>query len=374
MHCPAHDSIIEEGEHLQPKYQAIASALRAQIESGKFDETNMLPTEFALIDEYQVSRQTIRQALSLLEQEGYIEKRRGSGSHILHTPSSHPYPVVPQRTIAVVTTYISNYIFPTILREIETVLSQNNCMSLLFATQNQISIERKVLLNLLSTQVDGIIIEGTKTAFPNPNLDLIQALSDKGIPVVFINGCYSQLPNAISVLDDNVGGGKMLVEYLARKNHKKIAGIFKYDDIQGHGRYLGYADGLRSCGLTLNDDMVLWYSTDVTPVVLSDQIFLPALARWREAGCTAIVCYNDDIACQVLPFLFKAGLSVPDDISIVSFDNSQLCELATPPLTSLSHGQENVGRTAANKLLSLLSGTKVISELISWTLIERASG
>ena len=73
MHCPAHDSIIEEGEHLQPKYQAIASALRAQIESGKFDETNMLPTEFALIDEYQVSRQTIRQALSLLEQEGYIE-------------------------------------------------------------------------------------------------------------------------------------------------------------------------------------------------------------------------------------------------------------------------------------------------------------
>ena len=359
---------------MQPKYQSIASELKAQIQAGKYQDTNMLPTEFALIDEFQVSRQTIRQALAILEQDGYIEKRRGSGSHLLHTAPNQIESSPPHRTIAVVTTYISNYIFPSILREIENVLSQNNCMSLLFATQNQISIERKVLQNLLAAQIDGIIIEGTKTAFPNPNLDLIQKLTDKGIPLVFINGCYSQLPNAISVLDDNAAGGKMLVEYLTQKGHKKIAGIFKYDDIQGHGRYLGYADGLQSSGLMLDDSMVLWYSTDVTPMVLSDQVFLPALTRWRNAGCTAIVCYNDDIACQILPLLAKFGLSVPSDISVVSFDNSHLCELATPPLTSLSHGSENVGHTAAKKLLALLNGEKVSSELIPWTLIERTSG
>lgn len=70
---------------MPPKYQAIASELKAQIQAGKYQDTNMLPTEFSLIDEFQVSRQTIRQALAILEQDGYIEKRRGSGSHLLPT-------------------------------------------------------------------------------------------------------------------------------------------------------------------------------------------------------------------------------------------------------------------------------------------------
>ena len=257
---------------MQPKYQTIASELKAKIQTGKYKHADMLPTEYALVSEYGVSRQTIRQALSILEQDGYIEKRRGSGSHILRSYVPKPASLSPQRTIAVVTTYISNYIFPTILREIETTLSQNNCMSLLFATQNQVSAERKVLQNLLSAQIDGIIIEGTKTAFPNPNLDLIQELMNKNIPLVFINGCYSQLQNVVSVLDDNAGGGQMLVHYLAEKGHQKIAGIFKYDDMQGHGRYLGYANGLQTCGLTLNDDLVLWYSTDISHVLFSDDV------------------------------------------------------------------------------------------------------
>lgn len=360
---------------MQPKYQTIASGLKAHIQNGKYKNVNMLPTEYALMSEYKVSRQTIRQALAILEQDGYIEKRRGSGSHILRTYSLGPKPTSPQRTIAVVTTYISNYIFPAILREIETILSQNNCMSLLFATQNQVSVERKVLQNLLSAQIDGIIIEGTKTAFPNPNLDLLQKLQEeKKIPLVFINGCYSNLPDAISVLDDNAGGGQTLVQYLTEKGHHQIAGIFKYDDIQGHGRYLGYANGLQSCGLTLNDDLVLWYSTDYLHTLFSDDVILPVIERWKQENCSAIVCYNDDIACQLLPILAKCGLSVPQDISIVSFDNSHLCELASPPITSLSHGDANVGRAAAKKLLSLLNGGTATSELIPWTIVERTSG
>ena len=222
---------------MQPKYQAIASELKIPIQAGKYKNVNMLPTEYFLMDEYQVSRQTIRQALAILEKEGYIEKRRGSGSHIRR--SAAPETVPHRHTIAVVTTYISNYIFPSILREVENVLSQNNCMTLLFATQNQVSIERKVLQSLLEARIDGIITEGTKTAFPNPNLDLYRKLLEKKIPIVFINGSYPQLQDAVSVLDDNEGGGQMLVEYLAAKGHKKIGGIFKSDDIQGHGRYAG---------------------------------------------------------------------------------------------------------------------------------------
>lgn len=359
---------------MQPKYQIIASELKGYIQTGKYKNATMLPTEYVLMSEYQVSRQTIRQALAVLEKEGYIEKRRGSGSHILHSGFSEPSDPGHRRTIAIVTTYISNYIFPSILQEVEAVLSRNNCMTLLSATQNQVAVERKILQNLLSSQIDGFIIEGTKTALPNPNLDLIGKLLEKKTPVVFINGCYPQLPNVVSVLDDNESGGEMLVQYLVEKGHQRIAGIFKYDDMQGHGRYLGYANGLHHCGLALDDNLVLWYSTDLRNVVFSDEVILPIIKRWKQENCTAIVCYNDDIAIQLIPFLTKCGLSVPEDISIVSFDNSHLCDIGSPPLTSLSHGPEKVGSVAATKLLALMKGQSVSSERLPWDIVERISG
>ena len=357
---------------MQPKYQAIASELKIHIQAGKYKNVNMLPTEYFLMDEYQVSRQTIRQALAILEKEGYIEKRRGSGSHIRR--SAAPETVPHRHTIAVVTTYISNYIFPSILREVENVLSQNNCMTLLFATQNQVSIERKVLQSLLEARIDGIITEGTKTAFPNPNLYLYRKLLEKKIPIVFINGSYPQLQDAVSVLDDNEGGGQMLVEYLAAKGHKKIGGIFKSDDIQGHGRYAGYAKGLQKCGLTLDDSLTLWYNTELRSIFLSDAVIMPVLQRWKEEGCTALVCYNDEMACQLLPLLSKCGISVPQDISVVSFDNSHLCKIGSPSITSLAHPGPNVGSVASEKLLTLMNGGIASSESLPWEIRERASG
>ena len=158
----------------------------------------------------------------------------------------------PYRSVAIIATYISDYIFPGVLREMETVLSRNNCAPSLFATQNQVANERKILQTLLSMPVDGILVEGTKSALPNPNLDLYQQLMAKGIPLVFFHGAYAQLPGAPFVLDDNAGGGRMLTEYLLKKGHRHIAGIFKSDDIQGaralcrlHRRPAGCRDSRR---------------------------------------------------------------------------------------------------------------------------------
>ena len=86
---------------MNPKYQTVADALRAGIQAGKYQKT--LPTEQALCAQFQVSRQTVRQALSLLEAEGLIDRRQGSGSHIRQQKESAS---PSRRSIAVVTTYI----------------------------------------------------------------------------------------------------------------------------------------------------------------------------------------------------------------------------------------------------------------------------
>ena len=114
-----------------------------------------------------------------------------------------------------------------------------------------------------------MIVEGTKTALPNPNIDLYANLKEQGIPVVFINGFYPELKKPIYVVADDRAGGRTLCETLLKKGHRRIAGIFKSDDIQGHRRYAGYAEALRAAGIPLNDDNVLWFTTENRDDLLS---------------------------------------------------------------------------------------------------------
>ena len=355
---------------MAPKYQMVADSLRTDILDGVYQKRMLLPTEQLLCQQFQVSRQTVRQALALLVSEGLIERRQGSGSHI--RDRSKPAPM-PRRSIAVITTYISDYIFPSILREVENVLSDHNSAPLLFAIQNQVSNERKVLNTLLDlTSLDGVLVEGTKTGLPNPNLDLYRRLIDRGVPLVFMNGNYPELTDSLSVLDDNAAGGRMLVDYLHQKGHQRIAGIFKNDDIQGHQRYAGYADALRTLGLPFEDQQVFWYSTEAKESLFLDGTGVKYLEQILP-GYTAVVCYNDEIASRLVAQLVKRGISIPEDMAVVSFDNSQYSEMTTPRITSLSHGTHNVGRMAAELLMHLFEGVPCQSQVAPWTLVQKES-
>ena len=108
---------------MAPKYQSIADSLRQEIETGVYSSKQLLPTEHLLCQRFQISRQTVRRALSVLEDEGLITRRQGSGSHLRER--AEPGGLL-NCTVAVVTTYINDYIFPGILRGMETVLTANS--------------------------------------------------------------------------------------------------------------------------------------------------------------------------------------------------------------------------------------------------------
>ncbi len=345
-----------------PKYLIIASALRDEIKSGQYTDGKMLPTEEQLSDRFSASRQTVRQALSVLVAEGLITKLRGSGSRV--RTQDEP---VRSGNIAIVATYISDYIFPGILREAEAVLAKNKYSAILAATHNSIFSERNILTDLLAKPIDGMLVEGTKTALPNPNLDLYRALMERGIPIVFFNGYYADLDGTVSVYADNFGGGYELVRYLLKHGHTAISGIFKSDDIQGHQRYAGYITALRDAGHMIPDQCVFWYTTESR-----DELFTDELAS-KLSECSAVVCYNDEIALRLIPLLHSRGVKVPEEISIVSFDNSSLSEISPVKITSLSYGDQNIGRVAAEKLMRRLAGEAAESQTLHWTLVERES-
>jgi GntR family transcriptional regulator of arabinose operon len=351
------------------KYHRLADQLRSNIRSGLYAEAGRLPSEDALAEAFGVSRQTVRQALHLLAQEGRIEKRKGSGSRIVSAADGKG------RHVAVVTSYIDDYIFPAVLQDIQSVLAEHGYVPLVYATQNLISTERQVLQRLLQENVCGVLMEGVRTALPNPNLDLYAQLAKKGIPCVFLYGCSAELREAVCVGDDNYGGGYLLTRQLASMGHQHIAGIFKSDDMQGVQRYAGYTAALRDAGLSLPSCQTLWYTTEDRRDFLDagNMTLLQNFIQSRLEDSTAIVCYNDEIAYLLIRLLGAAGRRVPEDLSVASFDNSYYSDAGPVRITSLGHERHIIGRTAAEALIDLIAGVPRSSISIPWTLAAKDS-
>ena len=167
------------------KYRVLADRLREELGRSSGKQGYKLPTELELTARYQLSRQTVRHALRLLEEEGLIHRRQGSGSYATGlTPSAAP------RQIAVVASFMDDYIFPAILHEATEVFSRQGYSTAVYATENRVSREREILLRLLEEPMSGLLVEGSKTALPTPNGDLYQRLRQAGTPMVFLHGAY----------------------------------------------------------------------------------------------------------------------------------------------------------------------------------------
>lgn len=334
----------------ESKYLLVARRLREAIRNGDYLGGQKLPSENELVARTGFSRQTIRQAMALLETEGLTERIRGSGTYVKSIRTRK----APTHNIAVVTTYISEYIFPSILQGISQCLQQNGYTPLLSATQNRVDTERRVLLELMEKPIDGLIVEGTKTAIPNPNIDLYEQLERSGLPVVFVNGYYPDLRRPAFVVMDDRAGGRMAAESLLQKGHRHIAGFFKSDDIQGHRRYQGYAEALVHAGYSVEDDHVLWYTTE------NRDFLIRTSARSILQDCTAAVCYNDETAIMAI----AACEGLPCDW--VSFDFSAYARMPHAPFVSLVNPKEALGRQAAQMLLDMLSGQAGSSLVLPW--------
>ena len=315
-----------------------------------------------------ISRQTARQAISLLEEEGLVSRKRGSGTYINQLANEKK---AATRNIGLVTTYLDDYIFPTIISGVEKVLSKNNYNLTLRLTRNKIQNERIQLLSLLESNIDGLIVEGTKSALPNPNMEIYQQFYDRHIPVIFINSYYHALDCNYIITDDEEGG-RIATRTLIENGHYKIGGIFKHDDLQGNLRYKGFLQEMYAQNLKVDENALLWYSTETLDYQFSTEQLSFLINKF--ANCSAIICYNDQIAMKLIQLFSKSSLNIPNHLSLVSFDNSALSEIATIPLSSLTHPGKELGKLAAESILTMIENPHYnINYVFSPELINRKS-
>lgn len=331
------------------KYYTLMEELKEEIRSGNIQAGQKLPSENELTRQFQVSRHTVRKALSILENEGLVVAEHGRGTFCAESVR----PRGKSKIIAVVTTYISNYIFPKVIAGINEVLTQKDYRIISKNTKNSRAFEIECLEDLLKKNVDGIIIEPSKSQIYSRHLEIYKQFEAWHIPTVFIHSTYPQFKGKPCVELEDEKGAYLITEYLIQLGHKDLAGIFKTDDSQGFRRHIGFVKALHAYGILYDPEKVIWYHTE-------DKLLKPGaeIIEMLDKGIyfDGIVCYNDQIAFEVLKVLKDRNMHVPEDVSLTGFDNILKVDENGIGITSIDHPKEKLGQMAAELMLDLLAG------------------
>lgn len=339
---------------MKPKYQVIIDDIKSEILSGDYNVGEKIPTESSIQEKYKVSRHTVRKAISELSKEGFLRSEKGSGTYVSNQYQSKSGGNSNSKIIGVITTYISDYIFPSIIRGIEGRLNEDNYSLLLASTNNDVEQEKKALEMMLSFGVDGLIVEPTKSNLYNPNISYYLSFKEQDVPFIMINAHYEELDVPFFCLDD-VQSSYLATKELISKGHTQIGLISKMDDLQGKYRMKGYIKALGEAKLRFQPEQVLSFDTETKLDLYTN---LKEFLNKNRDVLTAIVCYNDEVGLEVANVCRQLNISVPGKLSIIGQDNSYISKNANINLTTLTHPQEQMGRDAADWIIKKLHGRK----------------
>ncbi|MHB9775248.1 GntR family transcriptional regulator [Lacticaseibacillus rhamnosus L34] len=342
--------------------------LKEKLLSRDYQIGDKLPTERELLADLHVTRYALRQAMKRLRNEHYIVSRQGSGFYV-GDPSQPSVKIRDQKTIGVLTTHLADYIFPKIISGIDQVVSDQDYAVVLSNTHNEVARERQSLMNFLDSNISGLIVEPTKSAMKSPNLDIYQELIRRRIPLVFMHAEYPELDQPVIKTADEDSEYE-LVNLLFKAHHRRILGVFQIDDRQGVDRMHGFVRAYQEHPELATDSNLLMYQSEESfeKICLKLKQFLASNNR-----PTAIAAYNDQLAIKLMSWLQGQGYRIPDDISIVGFDNYSMSEYVTPKLTTASHPKRKMGMNAAQMLLDQISHQSVASVVFPPQIIERES-
>lgn len=353
--------VQDDAKMSKTKYEVIKNFIIEGINSGKFKEGEKIYSENMLSRKFKVSRHTVRRALMELEFEGLLVSQKGRGTFVAKKSADS------SRCIAVLTTFISDYIFPLIIRGIEKVIAHEGYGLLLFSTDNSYEFERYHLESIINNpNIDAVIIEPTKSALPSKNQDLYIKLIQKDIPVIFINTILQEVSQNYVITKDQTAVYK-LTQSLIKSGCKKLLGIFKGDDLQGIKRYSGFEKACKEEAQVEFD--AIFFTSEEYNFVHNKAAEIISKKRFDAA-----VCYNDKIALPLCVKLKEMGFKIPQDISVTGYDNSLLSTLTDIKLTTVEHPKEKLGEMAAKAAVAMIKKNRnSVKEEVECEIIFRNS-
>lgn len=352
---------------MESKYILIARELESDFPQMLHSGSTKLPSEVELCARFSCSRQTVRAALSCLQDKQLIIKCRGSGSYISGAAER-------KRSAALILPSTTEYIYPSVVRSISRTLTESDIAVKAYDTGGSAVKEREILTELLSDPPAGIIMEAARAALPCINSDILNALSEHGVPIVYINAAYSVPAAAVKITEDERGGAYKLAVHLSRGGCRKIIGIMRENDSRSIERYTGCALACLDLGIEFSEADTLWLSgAEYEKILNADYSVLEHFICSRRREACAVLCCCDELAYHTVKLLGSIGFSIPDDISVAGFDDSYYATQSSPAITSVGTAQSSTAEEAAAAMLSMLTGRRAKSAILPMTVTLRQS-
>ncbi|MGJ8681320.1 LacI family DNA-binding transcriptional regulator [Paraglaciecola sp.] len=303
-----------------------------------------------------VSQKTLDKVKKVVDELGYRPNRMGAS--LRTRKSGNIVAIIPD---------ITKPVNAGIIRAIEQGAQTAGYSVLLGDTQGLEERERHYADLVSHGQADGILLFGSRIPF---KVDESLPLASQLPPMVNGNeGIESD--EIVKVAVDNEAAAKAAIDYLISIGHKRIAAITGPDDVPSSNKRLrGYCAALKAAGIDIDPALQIIGDYDVKSGVKCTQRLL--LLRERP---TAIFCFNDDMAIGAMQFLQQQGFKIPDDISVMGFDDINYAEYVSPSLTTVHQPLQEIGSACIDLLLKQLKGESVEpgTQYLPYTLMIRNS-
>jgi len=340
------------------KYEIVENWVKTGMQSGRFLPGDQLPPESQISAELSVARNSVRQAIGNLNAQGFVETRQGVGTFCL----APAHAATGSRDIALICFSTSQYIFPDLVNGVQATLNRTGYHMILSQTACDAKIEREMLLGLRDRGIAGIVLEPSFGGDGFSNADVVRDLVDTGVPVVLVDNATPD-EDFSSITMDDYAGGRLAASHLYERGHRDIGIVFDSDYLPKIRRRNGAVECLAERGIEVPQGWHVSYRTPHNSDAVQSQIRTCLTAS--DSRPTAFCCSSDDEAMDVIAAATEAGLSVPDDISIVGFDNATLASHGRIGLTTIDHPTRYIAELATNLLLHSIRHPEIVSSTIT---------
>jgi GntR family transcriptional regulator of arabinose operon len=365
----------------QPLYMQIQEHFKQLITTGKLTEGDKIPTEKELMEEFNVSRITVANALTQLAKDRWIYRIPGRGSFV--QGKSIPQPVAQshdrlevselQPNAAVVESIkslatnnrqmvgflipsLEDYFALRLIQGIQSIFDESRYYLVIVVTNNK-DREKEVIVDLIRKGAVGLIIFPIDAETYNEE---ILALKIRKYPFVLIDRNLPGVETNV-VSSDNFLGGQLAVSHLWDLGHRDIAIVTDspLSTFTVEGRIAGYMEALKQKNAMINPALILTEFTIDYKEGVDDQH--PLYRYIRNKLATAYITLNAKLGLHIAAISQRLELSVPGDLSILTFDDPSLGIDEMGIYTHIAQSEDEIGRQAAEVLVGLLNHNEEIS-------------
>ena len=269
-------------------------------------------------------------------------------------------------TIGVLIPDLTNPLFPPIVLGIDDRLTRDGYTPLLVNTGSDPARERASIDAMLARQVDGFI-----AATARLDIEPLAVVTATGLPIVLVNRTFEDGSISACTVDDRKGS-EIAVRHMIELGHERLGYVGGPQNVStGHRRFLGFTAAMEAAGLPLPPERVSYAGA------FTEEAGARAAVEVLRADprVTAIITANDRLAIGCYDALEQEGLSCPDDVSVIGFNDMMFIDRLRPPLSSVRVPQREIGYAAADLLLEQLAneGTAAREVMLEPTLVIRGS-